>query len=79
MNYEGKSPWPRAGNGAGGMSQDSLLRDGLRAAPRLDGAQGCGLGDRLQPEAPLSGLEGPPAALESWLWQGPAIWCPEAT
>lgn len=36
MHYEGKSPWPRAGNGAGGLSQDSLLRDGLRAAPRRD-------------------------------------------
>lgn len=35
VDSQGRSPWPRAGSGAGNISQESLLRGGLRAAPGL--------------------------------------------
>lgn len=46
MDYGGASPWLKTGNGAGGISQNSLPRDGFRAAPQQARVQGCGLGDR---------------------------------
>lgn len=52
---------------AGEISQDSLLKDGLRAAPRQEGPRGVGW--ELAP-----GLEGSRLLhVESWCWQGPAI------